>query len=91
MGESGVGSAQLFSRKLTTDFFETSHDSEQGLSSRPAWHVPNGEPRRIEDAEVKPRIHESVIERKTAMSDYDPPNFPLDFDVEPRSPAAALA
>lgn len=46
------------------------------------WYIPNGEPRRIEDATVKPRIHKSVIERKTAMPDYNPTNFPVDFDVE---------
>jgi uncharacterized protein (DUF2235 family) len=47
------------------------------------WYIPNGEPRRIADPAVKPRIHKSVIERKTAIPDYDPVNFPLDFDVEP--------
>jgi uncharacterized protein (DUF2235 family) len=46
------------------------------------WYVPNGEPRRIEDASVRPRIHASVIERKTGKPDYDPVNFPVHFDVE---------
>ena len=48
------------------------------------WYIPDGEPRRIEDAEVKPRIHESVIERKTKiMPDYDPPKlFPSTPEVE---------
>ena len=46
------------------------------------WYIPNGEPRRIEDATVKPRIHKSAVERKTAMPDYNPVNFPLSFDVE---------
>ncbi len=46
------------------------------------WYIPNGEPRRIEDATVKPRIHKSVVERKTAMPVYNPINFPMSFDVE---------
>jgi uncharacterized protein (DUF2235 family) len=46
------------------------------------WYIPNGEPRRIEDATVKPRIHHSVVERKTAMPDYNPINLPLNFVVE---------
>jgi hypothetical protein len=47
------------------------------------WYIPIGEPRRIADPTVKPRIHKSVIERKIAMPDYNPSNFPVDFDVEP--------
>jgi uncharacterized protein (DUF2235 family) len=47
------------------------------------WYIPNGEPRRIEDPAVKPRIHKSVIEHKTSIPDYDPVNLPLVFDLEP--------
>jgi uncharacterized protein (DUF2235 family) len=45
-------------------------------------YIPNGEPRRIEEAGARPLLHASVIERKTALN-YDPPNFPGNFDVEP--------
>jgi hypothetical protein len=52
------------------------------------YYIPNGEHRRIEDAVVKPRLHQSAVDRKARVPDYDPPNFPSDFDIEPWVPGA---
>jgi uncharacterized protein (DUF2235 family) len=46
------------------------------------FYIPCGEPRPIENP-VKPRIHQSVIDRKTLVPDYKPVNFPAQYDVEP--------
>jgi hypothetical protein len=46
------------------------------------WYLPNGEPRRIADPSVRPRIHRSVVDRKTAILDYNPTNLPPEFDIE---------
>jgi uncharacterized protein (DUF2235 family) len=43
------------------------------------YYIPNAEPRRIADSQVRPRIHASAIERKETLPDYDPPNLPSDF------------
>jgi len=47
------------------------------------YYIPNAEPRRIADPELKPRIHASAIERKEKLPDYNPPNFPDDCISEP--------
>jgi len=47
------------------------------------YYIPNGEPRRIEDKTVKPRLHQSAVDRRAGMPGYDPPNFPADFVIEP--------
>ena len=46
------------------------------------FYIPCGEPRMIENP-VKPRIHQSVLDRKTLVPDYKPVNFPAQYDVEP--------
>lgn len=46
------------------------------------YYIPNAEPRHIADAQVKPRIHASAVERKETLPDYNPPNFPSDFVCE---------
>jgi hypothetical protein len=48
-----------------------------------SYYIPNAEPRRIADPQVRPRIHASAIERKLTRRDYNPPNFPSDFVSEP--------
>jgi uncharacterized protein (DUF2235 family) len=47
------------------------------------YYIPNGEPRRIEDKTVEPRLHQSAVDRRAGMPGYDPPNFPADFVIEP--------
>jgi hypothetical protein len=37
---------------------------------------------------VKPRIHQSVLDRMQLVSDYEPINFPEYYDVEPLQPAS---
>jgi hypothetical protein len=46
------------------------------------YYIPDAEPRPIADAQVKPRVHISAIERKQTLPGYDPPNFPTDFIPE---------
>ena len=47
------------------------------------FYIPDGEPRVLADPSVKPRIHQSVVDRKAQTSDYAPVNFPDEFDIEP--------
>ncbi len=47
------------------------------------YYIPNGEPRLIADASVKPLVHQSVIDRSAQIPAYAPANFPDEFDVEP--------
>jgi uncharacterized protein (DUF2235 family) len=46
-------------------------------------YFPNGEPRLIDNAEVRPSIHQSVIDRMSALPRYRPVNFPATFAIEP--------
>jgi len=54
------------------------------------WYCPLGEPRLIQNPfdSVKPRIHQSVLDRMQLVSDYKPINFPEYYDVEPLQPAS---
>lgn len=60
------------------------------------FYVPDAEPRMIDNpvepgmvgTPVKPRIHQSVLDRKKLILDYQPINFPHDYDVEPLQPAS---
>jgi len=47
------------------------------------YYIPDAEPRRIADPDVKPRIHASAVQRRETLPDYDPPNFPKEFITEP--------
>lgn len=47
------------------------------------FYLPQGEFRKIDSEARQPRLHQSVLDRKTAMPSYNPANFPLDFIVEP--------
>jgi uncharacterized protein (DUF2235 family) len=47
------------------------------------FYIPCGEPRMIENATVRPLIHQSVIDRRQLVTDYRPVNFPTTYDIEP--------
>jgi uncharacterized protein (DUF2235 family) len=47
------------------------------------FYIPDGEPRVFADPSIKPRIHQSVVNRKAQTPDYAPVNFPGEFDIEP--------
>jgi uncharacterized protein (DUF2235 family) len=47
------------------------------------FYIPCGEPRMIENATVRPLIHQSVLVRRNLVPDYKPVNFPAQYDVEP--------
>ena len=47
------------------------------------YYIPDGEPRRIADPALKPKIHQSVLDRKAQIPDYTPVNFPDVYDVVP--------
>ena len=47
------------------------------------WYLPQAEPRRIDTDDLRPLIHESVIDRKQIPGVYDPINLPTDYDIEP--------
>ncbi|WP_050596223.1 DUF2235 domain-containing protein [Mesorhizobium sp. WSM1293] len=49
------------------------------------FYLPQAEPRMIERQEPQPFVHQSVLDRKAAVSAYKPENFPVAFDVEPYS------
>lgn len=46
------------------------------------YYIPNAEPRMVDSA-IRPRVHQSAIDRKTRLPDYNPPNFPHHYDPEP--------
>jgi uncharacterized protein (DUF2235 family) len=46
-------------------------------------YFPNAEPRMIDNAQVAPLIHQSVIDRMNALPGYRPESFPATFDIEP--------
>ena len=53
---------------------------------RLGYYIPDAELRVIADPAVKPRIHQSVVDRMAKVADYRPPNLPADpaeYDVEP--------
>jgi uncharacterized protein (DUF2235 family) len=52
------------------------------------FYIPCGEPRLIENP-VLPRLHQSVLDRKRLVPDYQPVNFPAQYDVEPWPYASA--
>lgn len=45
------------------------------------YYILNAEPRPISNLAVKPRIHQSVLDRKTLIADYLPVNFPEQFEI----------
>jgi uncharacterized protein (DUF2235 family) len=47
------------------------------------YYLPNAEPRIIQDPSVRPRIHQSVIDRMSKKTEYRPINLPPDYDPEP--------
>lgn len=48
------------------------------------FYLPQAEPRAMFGKDLpRPRVHQSVLDRKAAMTTYNPENFPSDFDVEP--------
>ncbi len=47
------------------------------------YYLPLGEPRRIANATLTPRIHQSVLDRMRAVPSYKPINFPDPYDTEP--------
>jgi uncharacterized protein (DUF2235 family) len=48
-------------------------------------YIPDAEPRVIADPAVRPRIHQSVVDRMAKLADYRPENLPAEnaYDVEP--------
>jgi len=60
------------------------------------FYIPEAEPRMIDvpiasgaaSTPAKPRIHQSVLDRKRLVPDYQPINFPHDYDVEPLQAAS---
>jgi uncharacterized protein (DUF2235 family) len=46
------------------------------------WYIPCGEPRMIENAAIRPVLHQSVIDRQRLRT-YTPVNFPSVYEVEP--------
>jgi len=58
------------------------------------FYIPDAEPRMIDNSvapgtantPVKPRVHQSVLDRMKLVPDYQPINFPRDYNVEPLQP-----
>ncbi len=46
------------------------------------FYLPRGEPRKIKDGDIKPRIHQSVLDR-IRLTNYSPKNLPPAYDTEP--------
>ncbi|MHC1551235.1 phospholipase effector Tle1 domain-containing protein [Phyllobacterium sp. K27] len=49
------------------------------------FYLPRAEPRKIDNDIKTPIIHQSVVDRKSALLSYDPENLPHHFDDEPYS------
>jgi hypothetical protein len=45
-------------------------------------YIPNGEPRMIANTTMKPRIHQSVLDRMDLVPAYKPINFPESYEIE---------
>ena len=50
-------------------------------------YIPDCEPRSLVRDDPRPLLHQSVIDRKNQVADYQPINWPADFAVEPYRPA----
>lgn len=46
-------------------------------------YIPNGEPRRIANPTLTPRIHQSVFDRMRLVPSYKPINLPDTYEIEP--------
>jgi uncharacterized protein (DUF2235 family) len=47
------------------------------------YYIPNAEPRMIANPTIKPRIHQSVLDRMGLVPSYNPINFPESYEIEP--------